>query len=500
MREGARNLDAALESAERLWMAGGRREAIDLFNRLSEDDRFLPGLEAHLRSAGMEAGVRVAGMAARALPTETRVVELLASLEARMGWGVRGASNTAFAAWLRGGGRPSLSAGEPLADRVYLVAPAAIRVREIKIARAIRHFGGRVVLLLSGGVSYALDEESFEGIYSFATLAEVGACLQEAVARHGPGVVHVFCSMEENEGINRLLSTTSLPVIGDFYDVIGEGYLIDRRGYWRHQAALERLWLAQVDGLCARSLEIQPMRRRGELSRHCPSILFPEYCWGDLPIERKPRSGGAIRVAVAGTLDSGEDPRHPDSIHWLIDLLDGCGVELHLFPAFDYRASEAQFRERFRGYLATCERSHHCTIHRTLPPRDYVPAMAGFDYGLHGLHHANDNYSSDSIRRVEKDLYSYGNRMVDYLDAGVTPIVHAAMKFCCRFARDAGAVCVDTGTLRSRAFWAGLQRPPAVPPAAAARLTLQANAGRLRAFYAKVVAHWRSRRDMAGAA
>ena len=289
-----------------------------------------------------------------------------------------------------------------------------------------------------------------------------GALINE----YGCQIAHLFSYSYDNF-IGALLSTNlNIPCVGDAYDLVTTGYRLNENDefaiqptHFSRHAAIEQIWLANVDGLCTRSLEPLALRPAG-YRRPKPSLVFPDYCIEDVKLlEKQGKKDGLLHFVHCGTMDSGEDPHNPDSIHWLMDVVEAMPAKLHIYPYGSPEETLSQTYARLPGYAARAARSQKISLNSPLAQQRFLEAISAFDIGLHGTSWYNQDYKTRTFRIASKSYLSFANKITSYLDAGVLPTVHPNNKFCVRLLKSAGLDSVVTEPqARSVDFWQEMGR------------------------------------------
>jgi hypothetical protein len=165
-----------------------------------------------------------------------------------------------------------------------------------------------------------------------------------------------------------------------------------------------------ADALCCRDLQVSGFRRLNDGRRHQPTIVFPEFCFGE-PRPPRPDSGDEIHVVTAGFIFDYVSPT--GGIYSLAKHLAPKGIHLHIYPhPFLVRASDV--RKKFKALLDLGERVH---LHPVVAA-DKLPGELGkYDFGLIMMP-AGDHYYNPEHFRV-----CGASKLTDYLEAGLGVIV-----------------------------------------------------------------------------
>ena len=376
-------------------------------------------------------------------------------------------------------------------ERPILLYSTDVSDRPIKIARAIREYGGECVVLSNEKIP-----EDAEGLFLDASVCQAAEeslrRARELIAEHRCQVAHLFSYSYDNLSAALLSTNLEIPCVGDAYDLVTTGYRMDGNPHFARQAVVEQVWLANVDALCTRSLEPLALRRAG-YRRPKPSLIFPDYCVEDVELQPKQRKeDGFLHFVHCGTIDSGEDPDHADSVHWLMDVVEAMPAKLHIYPYGSSKETLSQTCGRLPGYAARVARSDKIFLNSPLPQKRFLETISAFDVGLHGTSWYNEDYETRTFRIASKSYLSFANKITSYLDAGVLPTVHPNNRFCARLLKSAGLDSVLTESqARSVGFWQETGRKLRAGEFALDRvrskLSIRSHAGRLESFYKSIL-------------
>ena len=247
---------------------------------------------------------------------------------------------------------PAPNSGQPL--RVVIVTDKP-DPREGKLGRAIRAAGSEPILMCNKAPTFDADAE-FEQVLFFESPWEALRITQNLV----PDLIHVCAHMNYDVALPFACHRPA-PIVVDTYDVLTGMWTEEffrKYSQFEHARSIERFCLEQADGLCSRSLQIQPLKRQFgyRLSQNC--IFWPEYNWNDRPSSRKlSTDDGKLHVVYSGVIHPEDNPHD-----WLAEILDSFGVHFHVYPLGGPPDSEG-FRERFATYVGLDHKLEHFHLH-----------------------------------------------------------------------------------------------------------------------------------------
>ena len=370
----------------------------------------------------------------------------------------------------------------PHDERTVLLVSDMPRQREAKLAAALKSVGLSPVLLYKTPPAY--DTSTY---FAAAEAYQDGWDALERAGKYRASIHHVFCQMDYSTLTAFLLARPG-KVVADCYDqisgVISEHFLALEPNR-RIDAGVERAALPRADGIVARNLETQYLKRHLRLPFPPPRLYFPEYCWGDIAGQRKlSEEDGELHVVYGGTVWL--EQRFPDAdfgFLWLGRLLAGYGIHLHVYPG---NVPAERFEQDLRDYRELEQQTSFFHLHGPIGDnREFLAELSRYDVGLlvsrsHLESGRTSQYSAWKYR------YCYANKFPDYMDAGLLAVINAE-NFCFKLARRLGVALPANDEIFQPNFWQKVRRClPEVKsriPAGRARWDLAANAPRLADFY-----------------
>ena len=315
-----------------------------------------------------------------------------------------------------------LSADRPVNDRQVVLVCDQPRGREAKIACALRH-GGVEVVLLQGRQATVDVSQYFDGVHRFGSVWEALriACdyaplayhvcvnsdyrLAETFIRHRPGVVVV----DSYDLIDGMYTESFLQLNPDFAD----------------EATRERFCLAQADGLCCRSREIEVLDEMPDFPRR-PWVTFLDGCWNNgnsITVDRGRRTIEHI-VYVGKIHREGQRPNPFASLGCNLALaraIIGQDLHLHVYPTAEQVGGD--FDAGFGEWPMLAESSPYFHLHTPLAADTLVDSLAEYDAALEVLPEWVVPSGVPWSVTTAKLRTCSANKVFDYIDAGL-PLIH----------------------------------------------------------------------------
>lgn len=368
-------------------------------------------------------------------------------------------------------------------NRLVAIISDDPRVREAKLAAACTHQGWRAVLFCRNLPGYDA-REYFADVFQYDDPWDAVA----KVSALRPHTYHC-CAQMKYETCAAFLAARPGPIICDLYDnveMLSDDFFA-REPVRRFDRALERSVLTRADGLVCRNLESQHAKRRQGVDVPAKRLFFTEYAWGD--IEKQPKlssQDGELHIFYGGSFwIEKQYPEYADcgGMYWLAELLSEQKVHFHLYPA---AGSAEQFDDLFSDYRALDERSCYFHLHRPIRDmRTFLTEASQYDAGIFAI---KAYLEGGTMRQYAptKMRYAYGNKLTDYIDAGLSFIAHKGI-FMYQIARHLG-VAIDIGEdFREKSFWDRVKKQILQPSvnfdAVVRRFDLRGQAPRLIRFY-----------------
>ncbi|MFH1884624.1 MAG: hypothetical protein ABIL62_18155 [Planctomycetota bacterium] len=310
---------------------------------------------------------------------------------------------------------PSIS--EQLLTIVFVTGEA--RVREAKLAYALKLSGFKVVLLHKNNARYGEKERTyFDRIIQFENLWDALHMIDEIK----PDAVHLFANYDSLYYFP-IVGLARCPVVYDPYDVIIGMFNSEHDFHFLHKWA-EKFCIEHSDQICARSLELVVSKREfGYRLRNV--IYFPDYCWKKPQKQKLPHQGVHI-VYCGGVYPEDRYPREKFGYGQFLDIvrsLTNQSIHFHIYPASGL--SPDAFDNFFRIYIEEADQNHYFHFHRSLPHSALMQEISHYDFALHVFGIAVDNelgWYTES-----KPRYSPSNRLFDYMEAGLPIVIHSGL-------------------------------------------------------------------------
>lgn len=347
-----------------------------------------------------------------------------------------------------------------------------LHVRAVKMAFALKGIGWRVTLVhkepLSFDVSdYFAETRRFEGVWEALSIA----------AEYSPVAYHVF-SLWNFEVASTLIRHKPGKIVFDYYDVLTGMVKSDLIALYAGQSALEQYCYRNADGLCCRDLRVQHLKRALGL-RLPPRILFPEYCWPKGKFRRSEKLSGGVHVVYVGSIEP--NPDSPVAYHYeLASLLSRSRIHYHIYPSYEHIGAE--LRSRMKRFITNPADNAYVHIHDTISPLGMRQELSKYHYGVL-ISGKNVEYGDDHDTYFPHQAdYLLTSKVFDYLDAGLVTLTQDARMTRCLLQRCSAGIVVRS--LQEIVQVAGGAPPPEVKMAPS--LLIEANAGRLAAFYGAI--------------
>ena len=372
----------------------------------------------------------------------------------------------------------------PATPKLVALVSDTPRVREAKIARAIKMAGWDVVLLYQRAPVYDpadYFDQSIQYVDCWDAVVKTKA-LQ-------PAVCHAVAQMKY-ETVGALLTAKPCPVVVDTYDnvaMLGDGFLAANPGRL-FDRALEDSVFERADGYVCRNLETQVNIQRGNTQLRGKRLFFPEYCWQG--ISQKPKLSevdGRLHVVHGGSFWIEKQNPGADGdggMLWLAELFDRVGVHFHLYPS---GPTPETFEEILSDYRAFEARSEFFHLHRPIPDiHAFIAEVSAYDIGLM-VHRSPLRDGPIWQYADQKYAYCYGNKLADFVDANLHVMTLPGFNLFHYLLRHMAIDIAATPDMFTQEYW------DAVRDRVLARgidfdivqtgFSLEAHAGRLAAFY-----------------
>jgi hypothetical protein len=321
------------------------------------------------------------------------------------------------------------------------------RIREVKLARALRGLGWETILL-------SRDAPGLDVFDAFSSQYRYGDAWEALTlaSRLEPVAHHVFAGWSYHTAAAFVRHRPGKIVV-DPYDIL-EG--MARASYLKRrypgQTGLERYCLENADGVCCRSLETQYLKRSRGYRYRGKRIFFPDFSLPRTSAEPTVKEEGIHVVQIGGFALEKYDPGF--KYHHYLKLaraLAEDGVHFHIYGLAGVRAGG--FEETYSDYFELARETGRVHVHRPVPLPQLIAEIRKFTFGLHvagsELHFVDDDAASLPTRYE----YSMSNRVYDYFRAGL-PVILFKGRFQEWIASRLGVmVHAEEGLLREPKAW-----------------------------------------------
>ncbi|MFH1851424.1 MAG: hypothetical protein ABIA75_03690 [Candidatus Neomarinimicrobiota bacterium] len=316
------------------------------------------------------------------------------------------------------------SANQGMVDNTLVVFVSdRPRVREAKLATALRKSGKRVVLLYNTAPNYEsnsyFDEcRRYKNSWQALLLA----------LKYQPLVYHVF-TLWYYETAYRFVRYKPGRIVLDTNDTIvgtaSTGYI--NKADWLNELIIQECYaLENAAGICCRDLQVQNACRSGGYQRPKQTIFFPEYLWQTKqPSKSRPSGDPDPHVVLIGHFGNKVmgDEKEAGYLD-IIRILTGQGIHFHIYPHWFYN-NKVYFKDGVRGifdeYFQLEHDNPHIHIHSSVPMEAVVKEISQYDFGIHILRSVlfgepYERYTAEAMKICTSA------RISDYLEAGL-PVI-----------------------------------------------------------------------------
>lgn len=289
--------------------------------------------------------------------------------------------------------------------------------RICKLAYALRKSGRIVHLLLveSTTVSPKL-EKCFSKITRWNNIQN----LAKIVISLCPIVFHVFCKTYSNyQAAFIVLCFGGGRLVIDFYDPFDPSVAPQRfEGDGQLQLTnlkilkLQRFLYDNAEGICCRILypELTGSRRAGFVQQR---IFLPEYCWGNVPSNKKlSDTDGKLHVIHGGSFmpEAVSGVEHTGFL-WLARKAADLDVHFYLY-AYDDQGYD------FSEYKKIDSNSEHFHLLPPVSPEEYINDIAKYDAAVFIIY-PTDEKERRKVQGTQDPRGTWGNKLGDHLDGGL---------------------------------------------------------------------------------
>lgn len=333
-------------------------------------------------------------------------------------------------AWLvrRALRRIRATAGRPATPRLAVLVSESVGTRICKIGYGLKSAGWKTVLLHRRAPP-ADPGKCFDELRRYETPAEALVLATD----YRPVAFHVFANWNYNAAA---LFVRHRPgrIIFDDYDVL-VGTLRDNytRAYQR-EIRLERFCLEGADGHCCRDLELR-CAKRADYRLAGKRVLLHDCCWGNHRPQqvRRVQPEAGFHIVNCGNVPIGtqrEWSLHQEELSGVTRRLLAQGLCTPSVHFHIYTTTGAWSGADRRGKTPSANVEGvpmFVTLHDPVRPDELPAALQQYDAGLYDVAVG----ANPPTYNEWKFRYTSGNRVFDYLDAGLPVVVHgcAFMEF-----------------------------------------------------------------------
>lgn len=324
---------------------------------------------------------------------------------------------------------------QPATPQLVVFVADLVGSRVCKIAYGLKSIGWRIVLLHQGDPS-EWSKKCFDKMLRFSSPAEA----LFLATQFRPVAYHVFSNWNFEVAF---LFVRHRPgkIVFDDYDVLA-GTLQDNFARpFRRLIEKERFCLENADGLCCRDLETQSVKRQLGYRFRGKRILLWDCCWGDLQLSTSSSRNGTddFHIVNCGNIPVRTEKEftvHTEELTQLARTLVNKGLRAQRLHFHTYPTGPI-WHGAARNGSEECVNLNNLSVlfhlHNAVPAEELPREFVQYDAGLYhfAIGAVPDTYTQ------WKFAYTSGNRVFDYLDAGLPVIIHGSrfMEFLTRRAR-----------------------------------------------------------------
>lgn len=287
------------------------------------------------------------------------------------------------------------------------------RVRQAKIAFALRNAGWKVILLHQKEPDF-VPSKYFDAAIPYRSVSEAVSLAHRIPA----AVFHIFSIWGDLTSV-RMMQARPGKMVYDYWDLV-EGIKAGQK-----LIPMQRYCMENADGLCCRDLR---GRYAVEVLGYQPPrqmITFPDYCWNNPTGETIPVfAAGEPHLVACGCIGI---EKNGEIDHGYLDIarrFASNGIHLHIYP----HPTQLPFEELFSDYLTLAADTPYFHLHRAISMGDVIRELACYDAGV-------------TITRAltfDAALSGYAPwylnhcgsaRLFDYIDAGLPVILNKQLRF-----------------------------------------------------------------------
>ena len=320
----------------------------------------------------------------------------------------------------------------PIAKSVVLVV-TNVNPRVIKMGYGLKSAGWYVVLLY-------LNDFKFDSTLSFDETHQYNTrytALLEAL-KYTPIAFHIFSSWYFDVAY-LFIKCKPGKIVFDDYDVLA-GIVKEEfvKNNYPKQMEKERFCLENCDGLCCRDYETEWAEKKLGYRIKGERILLFDSCFGIEKKERRKENRNSIHVVYCGGMNI-EKYTPPERMGTCIGLFlarsfSKQNIHFHLYPPIgeflksDQSSLENKFMDIYSDYVDFEKRTKYFHLHYPVPYNQLLDELRQYDFGILISNQAIDVLDND-YRYERQNKYMMPNKIFDYIDAGLVPIVHSNTEF-----------------------------------------------------------------------
>jgi len=313
------------------------------------------------------------------------------------------------------------------------------RARTMKMAAALRKKGWETVLLHESPLHFDASR-----VYSDTKQFRTQNQALTFASTFNPTVYHVVSGNADMNSYDFIKERLG-PTIFDPYDTV-EGLI--KQDYTRSVGQIQRFCMENADGICCRDLRIRHLKRSLGYALPRASIFFPDYL-RELrgPAPSLSLAGGEIHVAHAGSIVTN---KHTHETDWgILDVGKAFalgGVHFHIYPSQSVLQDPKEFERIFEDYLEFEQTNPYFHLYKPVPMDQLAEELRKYQFAFVGSWNQIFGRTNPHYTTAAHEL-CLSARMMDYIEAGICPIVPKVMRVMNRFGNRFGAGLTATPEL-----------------------------------------------------
>jgi hypothetical protein len=303
-------------------------------------------------------------------------------------------------------------------NTVVFVCPHPVS-RQLKLAYGLRKQGWNVILITkqppSGVIALSQQLENiFNEIHHYShTLEAVAISLSLS-----PVAYHCFSSWDF-ELTEHMIRVRPGKIVFDDYDLLSGALEPETAKEYAKILPAERFCFENADGICNRSLTLQLAKKQFKVADK--SNFFPEYCWNGV-FPKKPKRTDGVHFVYVGDISEGHfnDPLESFCCdRKFIEMITRHGFHYHLYPTRSSKQSNGGQGSQHYHYSLENPLFH---LHEPIPYLNLIEEISQYHFGVcvcskRAISDGNFAYNAAPYR------YHLNNKVFDYIDAGLIPLV-----------------------------------------------------------------------------